>query len=413
MTEKGSIKTAVLFVSVLGLAFILSQFLRASNAVIAPELVKDLALSPSDLGLLTGVFFLVFASVQIPVGLLLDRYGPRRVMTVLMMFAIVGCYLFSSANSLSDIVLSRAFMGVGCSSILMGAYVIYARWFPSDRFALFTGVHLGIGNSGLLLATAPLAIAVGQFGWRGTMEGVGYYALIAAGLIFFLIRDVPKGHPISSRPKEPVLESFKAQARLLKDKRIWPLIPLMAMGYASVAAISTLWGGPFLNEIFGLEIKERGDVLLLMACGSIIGALGFAPLDRFFNTRKRVVLIGGVCSLGVYSVLSFVPNLSLGLVTILFALIALFSGYAMVLLAHVRSLFPDHLVGRGMTLGNMINMIGVGFLQLSTGAMMEYFYDPAAPEEAFKAVFTFISVLLFLSLIIYSKAEDIKPLSKA
>jgi predicted MFS family arabinose efflux permease len=410
MREKNTIKTAVLFVSVLGLAFILSQFLRASNAVIAPELVSDLSLDPADLGLLTGAFFIAFALVQIPVGLLLDRYGPRRVMTGSMTFAILGCYFFSQSQNLNDLVFSRILMGFGCSSILMGAYVIYARWFPSDRFALFTGVHLGIGNTGLLFATAPLALSVGAFGWRDTMAGVGIYTLIAAGLVFFLIKDVPTGHPITNREKETLWQSFKAQAFILRDRRIWPLIPLMAMGYSSVATISTLWSGPYLFDVFGLGIVDRGDVLFLMACGSIVGALGFGPLDRFFNTRKFVVLIGGSINFCFFLLLTFWPNPSLTIVTLLFVFIAFFAGYVMVLLTHIRTFFPDHLVGRGMTLGNMIHMLGVGFLQLTTGLIMNYFFDPSSPQVAFKIVFGFISLLLFFALLSYSKSVDTKPL---
>jgi predicted MFS family arabinose efflux permease len=393
------------------LAFILSQFLRASNTVIAPELLEELSLDPSDFGLLTGAFFLAFALVQIPVGILLDRYGPRRVISGLMSFAIVGCFLFSQAQDIHDIVLARIFMGIGCSSILMGAYVIYARWFPSDRFSLFSGVHLGIGNTGLLFATAPLAISVGHFGWRDTMAGVGFYAFASAVLIYFLIRDVPAGHSVSNHSKENLLTSLKAQLSILKNIRIWPLIPIMAMGYSSVASISTLWGGAYLFEVYGLGIVERGEVLFLMATASIFGAIGFAPLDRYFNSRKRVVAVGGWVSLCFFLTLAFYPTLTLTMVTVIFIFIAIFSGYAMVLLTHIRSFFPDHLIGRGMTLANMINMLGVGFIQLSTGFMMNYFYDPLAPNVAFQKVFIFISIMLFIALLVYGKSEDSKPLS--
>ena len=143
--------------AVLSAAYLSSQFFRVSNAVIAPELMRELDLSPAVLGAMTGAFFLTFACAQIPGGILLDRWGPRRTMAAVMSVAVAGSLLFAVANSAVALTVARALMGVGCAVGLMGALVILGRWFPPHRFAPLSALLFAIGGSGTLLATTPLA----------------------------------------------------------------------------------------------------------------------------------------------------------------------------------------------------------------------------------------------------------------
>lgn len=397
------------FLSVLGLAYVLSQFLRSSNAVIAPELVSDLGLDASELGALTGAYFLSFALVQLPVGIMLDRFGPRRVISSMMLMAVGGSYLFSISDDLAGFTMARALMGLGCASILMGGFVIFARWYPKSRFSMFAGAMLGIGNMGILVSTFPLAWTVENFGWRTSFEWTSVAALVLAAVVFLVLRDSPKGQPARSSD-ESLIESIKGFAIILAERRLWTLYPLMFVGYASVASISMLWAGPYLADVHGLDVISRGEVLFLMGCGSVTGAFFYAPLDRLFNTRKGVVIGGSSTALILLCLLAFQGSGSLVFTTVAFALLALATGYVTVLTAHSRSLYPDHMVGRGVSLGNMMNMMGVAVVQLTSGVVMDLVSDMGLDVVTrYGVVFVFLATLLVITLTIYTRSKDIRP----
>lgn len=393
----------------LGGAYVLSQFLRTSVAVLAPELSTELGLSADELGLLTGAYFLSFALVQLPIGVALDRIGPRRVVASLMLAAVAGSLLFSMANGLALLVAARVLMGLGCASILMGAYVIYARWYPSERFAYFAGLQMGIGNTGILLATAPLAGLVAWIGWRDSLDVVAVVAALLGLSFYLLIRDNP---PMAENPgpRESLGASIAGIRGVFADRRIWPLFPLLFVGYSAVASISTLWGGPYFAEVHGLDMIGRGNRLLLMAMGSILGGLSFAPMERLFNTRKHIVLAGAIVTIIDFLALGLIDAPPLWLVTAEFVLLAWLAGYMTVLLAHVRSLFSGHILGRGMTGANMINMGGVAVMQVITGYIISgYGKAGRGGEEAYQAVFLFLAVSLTLAALVYVLASDRPP----
>lgn len=417
-----SVSLAVRFVSVLGLTYVLSQFLRTSNAVIANDLATELSLSPVDLGVLTGAFFLSFALVQLPVGMLLDRFGPRRVMAAFLVLNVAGTMLFASAENMQQLTLARALMGLGCSPLLMGAFVIYARWFPASRFATYSGLQLGVGNFGLLLSTVPLAMAVDAWGWRLSMGGTGVWAAVAALVILLVIRDAPKDHPVHAQAHEGLAQSLAGIGELLRDRRLWPLMPIQFTGYAAVASVSALWGGPYLADVHGLDILARGNVLLLMGMGSIAGAFLFGPLDRVFNSRKKVVMAGASLASVLFIVLGVVDGPGVIFVGACFAGLAMLGGYMLVLTAHARAFFSDRLMGRGLTLTNMLNMGGVAVMQVATGALLgsgpesgpdSGLSSVARTEGDYQTIFLFMGVVVALATMVYSRSKDVAPFVEA
>ena len=153
---------AVGIVATLGTLYIVSQFLRNSVGVIAPNLAAEVGLSPIEIGLLSSIYFFVFAATQLPLGVALDRFGPKRCMLVSIAITVAGSAAFGLAQSASGLVWSRALLGFGTSCFLMAPVALYARWFAPEQFSTFTGIHLGVGTLGALLATAPLAFVAGN-----------------------------------------------------------------------------------------------------------------------------------------------------------------------------------------------------------------------------------------------------------
>ena len=165
-------ETALFLIAALVSIYAISQFLRNSIGVIANDLARELDLSATQTGLLSSAFFFSFAAVQIPIGILIDRYGPKRTMLATAVLTVLGTVLFALAPSASLLIAARVLMGLGCSTFFMAPLVIYARRFPPERFAGLTSLQMGLANTGTLAATAPLAASAAAFGWRASFMAV-------------------------------------------------------------------------------------------------------------------------------------------------------------------------------------------------------------------------------------------------
>ncbi len=169
------------------------MFLRNSVGVIAPDLAAEIGLTPIEIGLLSSIYFFVFAATQLPLGVALDRFGPKLCMLVSIGFTVLGCVLFAVAHEAGGLVAARALLGFGTASFLMAPVALYARWFPPERFSTFAGIQLGLGSLGAIFATAPLAFATASFGWRMTFLGVGVCAALIGVLVWLIVTDDPPG----------------------------------------------------------------------------------------------------------------------------------------------------------------------------------------------------------------------------
>src|SRR5688500_9838527 len=178
-------KTLLVMFSPFSASYFLSFFFRNVNAVISKDLSSEFALSPSDLGFLTSMYLLAFAAFQLPLGVLLDRYGPRRVVATLLCIAAAGALVFGLARDFTTLSIGRALIGLGVSGGLMGAIKAFTLWFPLNRLALLNGLYLAAGGIGGLSATAPAEALVGPLGWRLLFVLLAVLSLGAAVLVFF------------------------------------------------------------------------------------------------------------------------------------------------------------------------------------------------------------------------------------
>jgi len=405
----------VTIVAALILGYLLSQFFRSANGVIGPNLMADLNIGAEGLATLTSVFFLVFAAFQIPLGVLIDRYGPRLTVAWLMLFAAAGSALFGLADGLSGLAIGRALLGIGMSCLLIGPMVVYSRWFPPDRFATISSIHIGIGTAGNVIATTPLAAVTEYYGWRAAFLGLAGIAVVSAALIYFLVRDAPPGtNQIDNKPSS-LAEAVGGLGEVFRNRRLPYVFALMFTAYASVITIFGLWGGPYLKDVYGLDGVARGNVLLIAVVASIVGYLAIGPLDRKFDTRKWINVVGASTLVMIFTALALIPGLSLIQATVLLTFMGFASGYVTMILAHGRAIFPPHLVGRGLTTLNIATMGGAATLQFITGLVVGAFAEKGqpAPPEAYQAMFGTIAGLCLLSVLIYLRIDDAKPSQEA
>jgi len=382
-------------------AYVLSQFYRSFLAVIAPELAHELLLDPQALGNLQAFWILGFVATLFPLGWALDTLGPRRTVSAQMLAAVAGALLFATAHSAATLNLAMLLIGAGCGSIYMGAIYMFGRIAPPQRFALLCSWLLGLGTAGNLLAASPLAWAAQSIGWRGAMVGMAVATALSAISVLVLIRDPVR---ITSHGSRGLLGGI---GDILRIRELWPLLPITAVSYAVVLAERGLWAGPYFSSVFGLEPVARGNALLVMAAAMSSGAMAYGPLDRLLGTRKWVVF-GGVTITALCFAALALPGLSL---TAAIIIIGLLGGFGMtygVLMAHGRSFVPDHLLGRGITLLNVLFIGGAGVLQPLSGALMKRLADHP-PEQAYATLHLIFAGLLAAGLAVYLFAKDNPP----
>jgi predicted MFS family arabinose efflux permease len=378
------------------LAYVLSQFFRAFLAVLSGVLEQDIGAGPEDLALASSFWFLSFAAMQLPVGWALDHIGPRRTGSWLLLIGGGGgALLFAFASTPAHINIAMLLIGVGCSPVLMASYYIFAREYPPARFATLAALMLGVGSVGNLVASYPLALSTEMIGWRASLVGLSGLSIAVAVGMFFTVRDPVK---TDGTAKGSVFD-------LLKLPIMWAVLPLMFVNYAPAGALRSLWIGPYLRDVFGLNTAQIGQATLVMGVAMIAGTLAYGPMDRIFGTRKWVVFGGNI--LGALAILTLVAviDVNLYLSVALIALVGVLGGSFPVVIAHGRAFFPPHLVGRGVTLMNLFGIGGVGVMQFASGRIHPAYSggDPAAP---YVAIFAFFGLSLMVGALIYLFSRD-------
>lgn len=385
--------------AILVLAYALSQFFRSFLAVLAPDLAADLGATPEDLALASGLWFAAFAAMQIPIGVALDRIGPRRTAGVVFgLGAAGGAALFATAGSPAALVAAMALIGAGCGPVLMASFYIFARMYPPAMFASLGAGLIGIGSAGNLASAAPLAWAVDAWGWRAALWALAALSLLVGGALLAFIRDP------APAPRAVAGGGYRDILRL---PALWVMAPLIAINYAPAAGVRGLWAGPYLGEVFGLDAAGIGAVTFWMALAMILGNFAYGPLDRLLGTRKWVVLVGNLLAACCLLGLAAWPAAGVAFAAAMLAGLGFFGATFATIFAHAKAWFPPHLTGRGVSVANLISIGGVALLQVGAGRLYAAVaVDGGPPEAPFRAIFLGIAVLLLAGCAFYAFTRD-------
>ena len=242
--------------------------------------------------------------MQIPCGFFFDRYGPRLTVFGMLLLAVLGGAVFTLAPGWPVLLTGRALMGAGFGVMLIGSMVVISRWFPPDRFSTLSAMVMSIGLIGNLLATTPLAWAAEAIGWRSVFAVVVAFTALAAGAVWLIVRDAPPGHPFLERRTEPPREMLAGLMEVLRNRNLPFILALSFCNYACTFTVQGLWGGPFLREVYGMSKIQAGNVLMAAVFAYQFGMLVFGPLDRLFDTRKRIAATGSLIIAGILGTLA-------------------------------------------------------------------------------------------------------------
>jgi len=357
--------------------YLLSYLFRTVNAVISPELVRDVALDPASLGLLTSAYFLAFSAAQIPVGMLLDRFGPRRVESVLLAVAAAGALLFAMAESLAALAIARAVIGLGVCACLMAPLKALAAWHPPERLGSLAGWIMVAGGLGALAATTPLEFALRITGWRNIFVGL---AVVTLGVALFIAWRVPD----IARPANAV--GFSAQwagvRRVFRHPRFWWIAPLGAFCMGSFFAIQGLWAVPWLMEVEGYTRAAAARNLQWMSVATLtgfvsLGALG-TPLARRGVQARHIFAAGfGTAVLALAAIFLRLPGGVLW-----WTLYGLGTAVNVLAFAVLNEGFGRDLAGRSNTALNLMMFGGSFAAQWGIGVVAEAARRGFALDEA-------------------------------
>src|SRR5262245_10559316 len=341
--------------------YYLSYFYRYVNAVIAKDLVNDFGLVPAELGLLTSAYFLSFALFQIPLGVLLDRYGPRRCAATLFCVAALGALSFGLARDLAMLSIGRALIGLGVSAGLMGSIKAFTLWFPRERLTALSGWMIGIGSVGTLSATAPVEALLGPFGWRAIFLALAALSVLAAALIYFIVPERPL-----PGEGEPWREQLRVVGRIFARVDFWRLAAPLVLCQASFQALQGLWFAPWLADVHGLERSAAADYLFWSAAAYMLASFALGPFTEWVGKPLRVYQLGMLASAIAFGLLALgVPGTLFLMIVFAATGISTIGAYAL-----LTQLVPAAQTGRVTTASNLL-LFGTAFaFQWGVGAIL-------------------------------------------
>lgn len=387
--------------------FLLSQFYRASIAVISPDLVKEINIDTRQLSWISAAFFYAFAIMQIPISMYLDGLGPRLSMTALSLVAVIGAFVFATGHSVPVLVAGRVLMGIGMACNLMGTLKIITLWFTPKYFATLSALVFSAGTAGNLIAATPLVLMAQNIGWRNSFWIIGAVNLFLVFLFYCIAQDRPKAAFSQSVP-EPASTKFgeimHALYSLFRQKDYWIISLGTFCRYGIFAAVQSLWAAPFLINSIEVDPVSAGNLLVLMNIGLVIGSPASGWLsDRVFKSRKGIIISGLIMMGGILLTLTKMsPGTDMIALGVLFFAFGLSSATGGIMYAHVKELMPSESAGTAMTGINFFTMIGGAFFLQILGQMMQYLHpENSLGKVAFIDAFLFCALCLGITTVFY------------
>ena len=401
MNIKGLYTNIVLILA--GVYFI-SQFLRSALGISILEISQDFNLNYEQIGRLGGVFFLSFALMQIPLGILLDRFNPLKIIFYMVIVIYLGTIILSFSNSFEVAFYARTLQGIGCSVCLMGPLVYLAKTSSSKSFSKLSGVIMGLGGLGSLFAFSPFYKINLLLGWKDSFLAFSFLILIVLIIMIFLLKDSKVESVFNDNRND--LKSF---IRIFTNKNFLYILPMSIFGYASFAFLLTLWGSNYLKLNKSITDSDIANILMFTALFWTLGSLFFGVINQKISSNKPLVIISAFFIIILLLLLTFLKVSNYYYILIIFCLYGFIGAFTLVVLDHYRKLFDSRILGKVLTSANLFNFGGVFFIQWIVGIVIEFSTERIgiSIDKAFSISFILVGLLLFLSILFYFKSDEI------
>ena len=345
---------------------------RVAPSVMTAELMRDFAVGAAALGTLSAWYFYAYAGIQLPVGLLLDRFGPRVLLSSAMAFCALASLGFVGSQTLFGASIFRGVIGGAVAFGFLGTLTIAVYWFPPRRFAMLAGIVQTVGMLGAMLGQAPLRYAVEQLGWRSTMVGLGVLAIVLATSLFLVVPGRPNANPVDTGRRAGPLSGLKS---VIANPQSWACAGIGFGMSSAMLAFAGLWAVPWLVTVFGFPTTTAAGVASSLFLGWAAGAPVMGWLSDHIGRRKPVLLIGAASNLAVLSLVLFAGvESSVGL-AILFLLLGVCGSSMTAIYGSIRELNPSRFGATAMALANMC-VVGAGaVMQPLIGSALDLGWD--------------------------------------
>lgn len=383
-------------------------FQRVLPSVMVDQLMAEFALGGALLGNLSAFYFYAYAGLQLPVGMLIDRFGPRVVLAAAATLCAGGSVLFAQAQSIELAYLGRFLIGAGAAFTWVGALTLASRWFPARRFALLTGLTIVFGMTGAISGQGPAAALLGGVSWRDVLLGAGAVGLGFAVLIILVVRN----HPPSSdadRQRAPAGKGIMAGLRVVAgNPQSWIIALCTGLISVPLLAFGALWGVPYLMQVYGVGRAEAAFSVSAMLVGMAIGGPIIGWISDRIGRRRRPLVFGIVLILTTLMAMFFIPGLPLDAFRVLLFVNGLGSGCFVVCYAAVRETNTRETAGTALGLVNMLTIGSGAIFQPIVGLLLDLgwdgrmqggarFYSPEAFHNAFLILPVCAGIALLLS----------------
>ena len=381
--------------------------LQVSPNVLAPELAREFQTSAVSLGQLAAFYFYAYALMQIPVGLLIDRFNTRIIICTAVLICAAGTYLFAIADTLLLAKIGRLLTGIGSAFAVISCLKIATLWFPTRRFALLAGLMMTVGMAGAIFGEAPLALLIKLFSWRNSLLLLAGIGVMLCILIFLCVRDRPKHTNFIPAAETTPLNVWQALSTILRCPQTWLLSIYGCFIYAAIAALGALWGVSFLVAKYGIEHTEAATIISLLFVGFAIGAPLLGWFSDYIGRRKPILYIAsiGTClSLSIFIYAPFPKGIiALSLFVCGFSISGLMAAFTI-----LKEISPHQSNATAMAFMNMLNMLGAAAVQPFIGLLLDYFWQGEVTREGALAyslehyivAFSILPLISFLSLIL-------------
>jgi len=365
------------------LFFSLAFFHRVAPAVMVDGLMSEFRVGGAVLGNLAAIYFYAYAGLQLPVGMVIDRWGPRRVLTAAAAVCALGTLLFAMAGSLGAAYAGRFLVGASVAFPFVGSLTLATLWFPPRRFALLTGLTMFAGMAGGILGQAPLATLVEAIGWRTAMAAAAAVSLLISVLVWLVVRDRPESTAQNPAQPEPAKSGMAMGLRAVLGRgQSWIIAGFAASMAGPMFAFAGLWGVPYLMRAFGLERPGAALTVSAMMVGWALGAPATGWISDHLGRRRAPMIGGAVVALLSILTLLYATQLSLVAVAALLFLNGFAGGAMSVCFAIAREHNPEHATGVAIAFVNAINLGGGALLQPLIGLVLDLNWDGATEAGA-------------------------------
>ncbi len=397
---------------VLAGSYFFVMFHRFCTAVMAGDLSADLGLDPASLGFLSSMYLLGYASVQIPVGIMSDRWGARKTISLFLLLASFGAFAFGKAASFESAVLARWLVGAGVGCVYVPALRLMGCWFGKDSFAFMTGMLLAVGNLGALSSTWPLAVLKGIWGWRAAMEVVGLITLVLVVLVWFFVKDQPDeddSASLSADAEKPAGSEAAASSAagtapsqglrvMLRSRRFWAVTLYFFAFETTIISFQGLWAGPYLKRVYGFPDTSVGYALTWLALGLMTGAIVSGMLaGRSLQHRHKVLTTGMLGYLLCWVPLVFATASLHDYLIPLLTLMGFCGGFFSISFGIARECFPPAMTGTALGVYNFTGFVGGGLGMWIMGLIIRWISPDGTREmAAFHGAFWLALVLMLI-----------------